>query len=79
MKPETQVVHAGDRKKPGTYTPVTTPIFSAASYTYDTMEELDRVFAGEQAGPSYARHDNPTTLCFEELINTLENGAGAIG
>ncbi len=79
MKPETQVVHVGDRKKPGTYTPVAVPIFAAASYTYDTMAELDRVFAGEQTGPSYARHDNPTTLAFEELVNTLEGGGGAIG
>lgn len=77
MKPESQVVHTGDRRKAGNYVPVTTPIYTAASYFYDTTEELDRVFAREAAGPSYARYDNPTTLALEELVAALESAAGA--
>jgi cystathionine gamma-synthase/methionine-gamma-lyase len=78
MRPETKAVHAGDRKRPGSFTPVTTPIYAAVSYFYDSMEQLDRVFANEEKGPSYARHDNPTTSGLEELISELENGHGAI-
>jgi len=77
MKFESKTVHAGDRKKAGSYIPVTTPIYTAASYAYDSMAQLDRVFAREETGPSYARYDNPTVTALEELVNELEGGHGA--
>jgi len=78
MKFETKAVHFADRKKPGKYIPVTTPIYTAASYAYESMEELDRIFSQEEQGPSYARFDNPTRTALEELVTELEGGAGAI-
>ena len=74
MKFESKTVHSGDRKKAGNYIPVTTPIYTGTSYFYDSMEQLDRVFGREEAGPSYARYDNPTSSALEELINDLEGG-----
>src|ERR1700721_2070738 len=47
MKIQTKAVHAGDRKKAGPHAPVTTPIYTASSYFYETMEELDRAFSPE--------------------------------
>lgn len=78
MKIQTRMVHSGDRRKAGNYVPVTTPIYTAASYFYDSMDQLDRIFAREEKGPSYARYDNPTTNALEELVNELENGHGAL-
>ncbi len=78
MKIESKVVHSGDRKKAGGFVPVTTPIYTAASYFYDSMDQLDRVFGREEKGPSYARYDNPTTSALEELVNELEGGHGAL-
>ncbi len=78
MKLHTKVVHAGDRKKSGPHVPVTTPIHTAASYFYDSMEQLDRVFGLEDKGFSYSRYDNPTAAALEELVATLENGHGAL-
>src|SRR5271154_6147375 len=78
MKLESKMVHFGDRKKPGPYVPVTTPIYTAASYLYDSMEQLDRVLGREEPGPPYARYDNPTTTALEDLVNELENGKGAL-
>lgn len=78
MKIESRLVHSGDRKKTGSYTPVSTPIYTAASYFYDSMDQLDRIFGREEAGPSYARYDNPTTNALEELVNDLEGGHGAV-
>ena len=78
MKIESKTVHWGDRRKAGNFTPVTTPIYTAASYIYESMEQLDRVFALEESGPSYARYDNPTRSALEELVRELESGAGAI-
>jgi len=78
MKFESKAVHWGDRKKAGDFIPVTTPIYAAASYFYDSMDQLDRVFGREEQGPSYSRYDNPTTSALEELVNELEGGHGAL-
>ncbi|MGH7327996.1 MAG: trans-sulfuration enzyme family protein, partial [Polyangiaceae bacterium] len=78
MKIESKLVHSGDRDKPGNFIPVTTPIYTAATYIYDSREQLDRIFAQEERGPSYARYDAPTTNALEELVNDLEGGHGAL-
>ncbi|HYM13922.1 MAG TPA: PLP-dependent aspartate aminotransferase family protein [Bryobacterales bacterium] len=78
MKPDTIAVHAGDRKKSGSFVPVTTPIHSAVSFFYPEMETLDRVFGGEIPGQNYSRYNNPTTNALEEQIAALENGEFAI-
>lgn len=79
MKIHTKAVHAGDRKrKPASHVPVTTPIYTAASFFYESMEQLDRVFGREEAGFSYARYDNPTNAGLEELAASLESGHGAL-
>ncbi len=76
MKFESKTVHAGDRKKASGAIPVTTPIYTASSYFYESMDQLDRVFGREEAGPSYARYDNPTCTALQNLINELEGGHG---
>jgi O-acetylhomoserine/O-acetylserine sulfhydrylase-like pyridoxal-dependent enzyme len=78
MKLETLAVHAGDRKKPGDYIPVTTPIYGASSYIYEHIEDLDRVFADEKQGQSYARYGSPTTNALEEQVAALEGGEFAL-
>ncbi len=78
VKPHTKAVHAGDRKREGRYVPVSTPIHTASSFFYESMEKLDRVFGREEPGFSYARYDNPTNAALEELCASLENGHGAL-
>jgi cystathionine beta-lyase/cystathionine gamma-synthase len=78
VKIHTKVVHTGDRKKPGPYIPVTTPIHTASSYFYESMEQLDRVFGQEEKGFSYARYENPSNAALEELVSALETGHGAL-
>jgi len=78
LKIETQAVHAGDRKKPVPPIPVTTPIHTASSYFYDSMDQLDRVMGRTEPGYSYARYDNPTNAALEELMTMLESGHGAL-
>jgi cystathionine gamma-synthase/methionine-gamma-lyase len=74
----TKAVHTGDRKKPANHIPVTTPIHTASSFFYDSMEQLDRVFAREEEGYCYSRYDNPSCAGLEELLASLENGHGAL-
>jgi cystathionine gamma-synthase/methionine-gamma-lyase len=71
-------VHAGDRKRGGEHTPVTTPIHTATSYFYESMEQLDRVFADEEKGYCYARYDNPSAAALEDLMCQLEGGEAAL-
>jgi len=78
MKFESKAVHFADRKRGNGCVPSTTPIHTATSYVHDSMEALDRVFAGEEEGQSYGRHDNPTRNALADLVNELEGGAGAV-
>src|ERR671912_192987 len=73
----TQLVHAGERLPPPTGLPVSTPVYATATFTYDSMAEVDRVFAGEDAGYVYTRYGNPTTAALEEAMRVLEGGAAA--
>jgi cystathionine gamma-synthase/methionine-gamma-lyase len=78
LKIHTKAVHSGDRKKPSNNIPVTTPIYTASSYSAESMEQLDRIFAQEEAGYCYARYDNPSNGALEELMCALEGGHGAL-
>jgi cystathionine beta-lyase/cystathionine gamma-synthase len=78
MKLQTKSVHAGERKRGKGCVPVTTPIHQSASFTYDDIRDLDRVFAREIPGESYARYGNPTTSVLQEVVAELESGAGAL-
>src|SRR6201999_3892151 len=67
MKRESKTVHSGERKKNAApYTPVTTPIYTGTSYSYDSMETLDQVFDRAVEGPSYTRYGNPTVDALQE-------------
>ena len=78
MKIHTKAVHNGDRKTPPVQIPVTTPIYTAASYISERQEDLDRIFAREVGGYSYSRYGSPTSAALEELVASLENGHGAL-
>lgn len=78
MKIHTKAVHSGDRKKPQSQIPVATPVHFAASWITTDTAELDRIFGDEQKGFSYSRYDNPTNGALEELMTSLEGGAGAL-
>jgi cystathionine beta-lyase/cystathionine gamma-synthase len=73
----TQLVHAGERSAVPRGKPVSTPIYATATFTYDSMDEVDQVFAGEQQGYIYSRYGNPTVAALEEALRVLEEGAAA--
>jgi cystathionine beta-lyase/cystathionine gamma-synthase len=79
MNFETQVVHAGDRKRTkGAAVPSTTPIHLGTTYFYETAATLDRIFGHEEEGFSYGRYANPTNNALEELTTVLEHGYGSL-
>ena len=73
----TKLVHAGERRPLPDAQPVSTPIYASATFTYDTMQEIDQVFSGEKQGFIYTRYGNPTTAALEEAVREIEEGAFA--
>src|SRR5260370_6655296 len=75
----TELVNSGERGAPPEGKPTATPIYASTTYTYDSMEEIDKVFAGEKAGYIYTRYGNPTVTALEAAMRTVEGGATACG
>jgi len=73
----TRAVHAGERAPRPDYTPVVTPIHPSVGFVYDSMDDLDAVFATAREGYVYPRYGSPTVAAFEATIADLESGEAA--
>ena len=73
----TQLVHAGERQSTPAGRPVSTPIYASATFTYESMDEIDQVFAGQKDGFIYTRYGNPTVAALETAMRQVEEGATA--
>ena len=73
----TELVHAGERRPLPDAMPVSTPIYATATFTYESMREIDQVFGGEKQGFIYTRYGNPTIAALEEAVRDVEEGATA--
>jgi cystathionine gamma-synthase/methionine-gamma-lyase len=74
---ETRAVHAGERTPAPDYTPVATPIWPSVGYLYESMEDVDAVFAGSKHGYVYLRYASPTVSAFEAALANLEAAEAA--
>ena len=70
----TKLVHAGERGKKPSGQPVATPVYATATYTYDSMAEMDAAFAGEGGDYIYSRYGNPTNFALESALAEIEAG-----
>jgi len=74
---ETLCVHGG-------YTPdaemhsITPPLYMTNAYDFGTVERGRQLFALETPGNIYSRLTNPTNDYFEQRMNLLEGGIGAV-
>ncbi|MUV37476.1 Methionine gamma-lyase [Lentibacillus sp. JNUCC-1] len=50
------------------------PLFQTSTYTFESAEQGERRFAGEEPGYVYSRLGNPTVTVLEERIAALEGG-----
>ncbi|MGB7070816.1 MAG: aminotransferase class I/II-fold pyridoxal phosphate-dependent enzyme [Pyrinomonadaceae bacterium] len=74
----TQLVHAGERRGAPEGKPVATPIYASATYTYDSMAEVDKVFEGAGGDYVYSRYGNPTVAALESAMAIAEGGKFAV-
>ncbi|MGC1119784.1 MAG: aminotransferase class I/II-fold pyridoxal phosphate-dependent enzyme [Candidatus Methanofastidiosia archaeon] len=72
----TQAVHTGSPPAPD-FIPVVPPIYTAVTYTYPSVKDVEAVFSGEKSGYVYARHGAPTTTALERAVAVLEGGDAA--
>ncbi|CAN5223337.1 O-succinylhomoserine sulfhydrylase [soil metagenome] len=75
LRPATQLVHGGILRS--SFGENSEALFLTQSYVYDTAEQAERRFKGEDPGFIYSRYANPTVHMFEERIRLLEGAEAA--
>ena len=77
MEFNTKVLHgnAGKKYQDGATIP---PISQVSAFAYDTPEQLEKVFNNRAPGYAYTRISNPVVSSFEQKVNELEGGKGAV-
>lgn len=77
QKFETLQLHAGYTPDPITKS-CAVPIYSTASYTFNSSDHGARLFGLAEPGNIYSRITNPTVDVFEQRMATLEGGKAAV-
>lgn len=72
-KMDTKVIHEGYSSK-DFHGSLSTPIFQTSTFTFETAEQGERRFAGEEQGYIYSRLGNPTVKALEDRMASLEGG-----
>ncbi len=75
LRPATQLVHGGTTRS--SHGEMSEAIFLTQGFAYESMEQAEARFKGEQPGFIYARYSNPTTAMFEERMALLEGAEAA--
>src|SRR3569832_412939 len=72
-RPETRLVHAGTIRSE--FGETSEAMFLTQGYVYDTAEQCEARFKGEDPGYIYSRYSNPTIAMFEKRMIELEGAA----
>jgi O-succinylhomoserine sulfhydrylase len=73
--PDTLLVHAGTLRSE--FNETSEALFLTQGHVYDSAEECERRFAGDEPGFLYARFSNPTVAMFEARMAALEGAEAA--
>ncbi|MFP7299484.1 methionine gamma-lyase [Neobacillus niacini] len=74
---ETEAIHAGYHSGEHLDSLVP-PLYQTSTYTFESAEQGERRFAGEEGGFVYSRLGNPTVKILEERMAKLEQGEAAL-
>lgn len=75
---DTRAVHAAQSMNAGVTPPKVAPIFASSVFTFESLEQLEEVYAGEKRGFVYSRMDNPGCRQLELALADLEGCADAL-
>ena len=76
-QPATQLVHEGTRRSQ--FGETSEAIFLNSGYVYDSAEQAEARFKGDEDGYVYSRYANPTVSMFEDRVCALEGAEAARG
>jgi O-succinylhomoserine sulfhydrylase len=74
-RPETRLVHSGTLRSQ--YAETSEALFVTQGFVYDTAEQCEARFKGEDPGYIYSRFSNPTVSMFERRMIELEGAEAA--
>lgn len=74
-RPETRLVHSGTLRSQ--YGETSEALFLTQGYVYNSAEECEARFKGEDPGFIYSRYSNPTVAMFERRMIELEGAEAA--
>jgi len=74
-RPETRLVHSGTLRSQ--YGETSEALFLTQGYVYDTAEQCEARFKGQDPGFIYSRYSNPTIAMFERRMIELEGAEAA--
>jgi len=74
---ETEVIH-GHTTTNDPYNSLTPPIYQTSTFVFDSAEQGQARFSGEEGGYIYSRLSNPTVQQLEEKVAYLERGEAAL-
>jgi O-succinylhomoserine sulfhydrylase len=74
-RPETELVHAGSMRSQ--FGETSEALFLTQGFVYDSAEQCEARFKGEEPGFLYSRFSNPTVAMFERRMATFEGAEAA--
>ncbi|MGN1385646.1 MAG: methionine gamma-lyase [Bacillus sp. (in: firmicutes)] len=74
---ETAVIHHG-YEAADHHGSLSVPIYQTSTFAFETAEQGERRFAGQEAGYMYSRLGNPTVAALEEKMALLEGGEAGL-
>src|SRR6476659_9396279 len=74
-RPETELVHAGGMRTP--FGETSEALFLTQGFVYDSAEQCEARFKGEEPGYLYSRFANPTVAMFERRMAAFEGAEAA--
>jgi len=77
MRFDTKLLHSR-AVRPGADGATLPAISQVSAFQFDTAEQHEAVFAHKAMGYAYTRVGNPTVAAFEQRVNELEGGGGAV-
>lgn len=74
---DTKTIHGGITKK-NPENALNPPIFQTSTFTFDSIDHVEKVMSFESDDYVYTRGNNPTLRLFENRMAELEHGEGAV-
>src|ERR1700761_5582457 len=74
-RPETRLVHSGNLRSQ--FGETSEALFLTQGFVYDSAEQCEARFKGEEPGFLYSRFSNPTVAMFERRMATFEGAESA--